>query len=165
MYIRGTNLSEELQDPGGAEGSQSILCIFYLSLRSESRKEFPLLLVFWFIWVTCCLPKGQSSPSRAWARPAGVVWGRWWLWAVTRSSRKLRAVPTAPWVPGIPNVRGGVVLLPGHLFSFFGVCGLRQKFMAEVDLLYNPCSALRLRSVCLLSPRTNTCSKLPERPG
>lgn len=59
----------------------------------------------------------------------------------------------------------GVVLLPGHLFSFFGVCGLRQKFMAEVDLLYNPCSELRLRSVCLLSPRTNTCSKLPERPG
>lgn len=27
-------------------------------------------------------------------------------------------------------------------FFLFGVCGLRQKFMAEVDLLYNSCAAL-----------------------
>lgn len=31
----------------------------------------------------------------------------------------------------------------GIYFLFlFGVCGLRQKFMAEVDLLYNPRAAL-----------------------
>lgn len=51
----------------------------------------------------------------------------------------------SPHVTGLLNFPGesGEWLLSGIYFlSPFGVCGLRQKFMAEVDLLYNPSSAL-----------------------
>lgn len=67
--------------------------------------------------------------------------------------------------PKFAVVGGGCCSLGIYFLLLFGVCGLGQKFMAEVDLLYNPRAALQLRSVCPRSPRTNTCSKLPERPG